>query len=228
MCVAVPVPVSLCWILILIDYLLIYPCRTHVVPVHQYMYTFPVWCTTDSRFRPKANLPRSGKYRSLCCVMMGPRTTVCYCTPHASHGVEQTPCHALALSSPHHPSLHIQSIHLSASSQPQVVHPRLAQVLTPTHLAAEPIVLPHLPTHVLANATLDFPSSRCQTRVVEDVEMKHFFTVRACGFVGGVVLTRADRLRLLPSKSHRFSSHTQIGVPGVRDMSTRANDRLPR
>jgi hypothetical protein len=167
-----------------------YACRTHVVPAHQYMYTFPVWCTTDSRFRPKANLPRSGKYRSLCCVMMRPRTTVCYCTPHASHRVEQTPCHALALSSPHHPSLHIQSIHLSASSQPQVFHPRLAQVLTPTHLAAEPIVLPHLPTHVLANATLDFPSSRCQKRVVEDVEMKHFFSVRACEFVGGVVLTR--------------------------------------
>ena len=88
------------------------------------------------------------------------------------------------------PSFTPYSIHLSASSQPQVFHPRLAQVLTPTHLAAEPIVLPHLPTHVLANATLDFPSSRCRTRVVEDVEMKYFFTVRACGFIGGVVLTR--------------------------------------
>ena len=88
------------------------------------------------------------------------------------------------------PSFTSYSINLSASSQPQVFHPRLAQVLTPTHLAAEPIVLLHLPAHVLANATLDFPSSRCQTRVVEDVEMKHFFTVRACEFVGGVVLTR--------------------------------------
>jgi len=97
------------------------------------------------------------------------------------------------------PSFTSYSINLSASSQPQVFHPRLAQVLTPTHLAAEPIVLLHLPAHVLANATLDFPSSRCQTRVVEDVEMKHFFTVRACEFVGGVVLTR--------QRSHRFSSH---------------------
>lgn len=40
--------------------------------VHHYMYTLAVWCTTDSRFRAKANLSRSGKYRKV-----KTRTTVC-------------------------------------------------------------------------------------------------------------------------------------------------------
>jgi hypothetical protein len=41
-----------------------YTCRScPSMYINQYMYTLAVWCTTDSRFRPKANLSGSGKSR---------------------------------------------------------------------------------------------------------------------------------------------------------------------
>jgi hypothetical protein len=190
------------------------------------MYTFPVCCTTDSRFRPKANLPRTGKYRSSCCVMMGPRTTVCYCTPHASHGVEQTPCHAMHSPSPVPTILHF------IFNQSVCVQPTTS--VSPSSCAsADANSLSRRANRAAASASSRFgerhvrlsfePVPDASGRRCRDEAFLH------CSRLWVRWRCRPDsKADLLPSKSHRFSSHTQIGVPGVRDMSTRANDRLPR
>lgn len=91
---------------------------------------------------------------------------------HASHRVERLQCSMpcrLQVSTIVHSTPSVNQSIKFLSSQPQPSHPSLAQVLTPTHFAAEPIVLLlQRQTHLL----------------------RFLFTSRE--FVGGSALTRAS------------------------------------